>query len=84
GTYETGTIGVSPSINIGAGVREITGLIVSAECVGSDTRRAFYRLRIRPWLFLATLNQDSRIFQDLTVKEISETILKKYPFHYEL
>ncbi|WP_322044368.1 type VI secretion system Vgr family protein [Paraburkholderia sp. J67] len=82
GTYETG--GAGQSVNIGADVREITGLIVSAECVGADTRRAFYRLRIRPWLFLATLNQDSRIFQDLTVKEISETILKKYPFHYEL
>lgn len=84
GTYVTGKIGVSPSKNVGAGVREITGLIVSAECVGADTRRAFYRLRVRPWLWLATLNQDSRIFQDLTVKEISETILKKYPFHYEL
>src|SRR4051794_2294498 len=84
GTYETGKIGVSPSLNVGAGVREITGLIVSAECVGADTRRAFYRLRVRPWLWLATLNQDSRIFQDKTVKEISEIILKKYPFHYEL
>ena len=84
GTYETGKIGVAPSVNVGADVREITGLIVSAQCVGADTRRAFYRLRIRPWLWLATLNQDSRIFQDRTVVEISETILKKYPFHYEL
>jgi len=84
GTYETGKIGVAPSVNVGADVREITGLITSAQCVGSDTRRAFYRLRIRPWLWLATLNQDSRIFQDKTVVEISETILKKYPFHYEL
>ncbi|WP_322057446.1 type VI secretion system Vgr family protein [Paraburkholderia sp. J63] len=84
GTYETGTIGVMPSVNVGADVREITGLIVAAQCVGADTRRAFYRLRIRPWLWLSTLNQDSRIFQDKSVVEISETILKKYPFHYEL
>ncbi|SDE51505.1 type VI secretion system Vgr family protein, partial [Paraburkholderia lycopersici] len=84
GTYETGKTGVVSSVNVGADVREITGLIVSAQCVGSDTRRAFYQLRIRPWLWLATLNQDSRIFQDKTVVEISETILKKYPFHYEL
>jgi type VI secretion system secreted protein VgrG len=84
GTYETGRTGVAPSVNVGADVREITGLITSAQCVGADTRRAFYRLRIRPWLWLSTLNQDSRIFQDKTVVEISETILKKYPFHYEL
>ena len=54
-----------PSVNLGADVREITGLIVSAQCVAADTRRAFYRLRIRPWLWLASLNQDSRIFADI-------------------
>ncbi|SDE46867.1 type VI secretion system secreted protein VgrG [Paraburkholderia lycopersici] len=30
GTCETGKAGVAPSVNVGAGVREITGLIVSA------------------------------------------------------
>jgi type VI secretion system secreted protein VgrG len=84
GTYETGKIGVSRSVNVGVGMREITGLIVSAQCVGADTRRAFYRLRVRPWLWLATLNQDSISLQNKTVVEISEAILKKYPFHYEL
>jgi type VI secretion system secreted protein VgrG len=84
GTYQAGKIGVAPSMNVGADVREITGLIVSAQCVGADTRRAFYRLRIRPWLWLATLNKDSRLFQDKTVVEISDTILKKYSFPYDL
>src|SRR3954454_18983450 len=43
GTYETGKTGVSASVNVGAGVREITGLIVSAQCVGADTRRSYGR-----------------------------------------
>ncbi|MFM0243267.1 type VI secretion system Vgr family protein [Paraburkholderia phytofirmans] len=84
GTWQVGRNGTAPLVNVGADVREITGLIVSAQCVWADTRRAFYRLRIRPWLWLATLNQDSRLFQGKTVKEISELILKKYPFPYEL
>jgi type VI secretion system secreted protein VgrG len=52
--------------------------------VGADDRRAFYRLEVRPWLWLATLNRDSRLFLSRTVVEISEEILKKYPYPYEL
>jgi type VI secretion system secreted protein VgrG len=84
GTYVAGAAGVADTTNIGAGVREITGLIVSAQCVGADDRRAFYRLEVRPWLWLATLNRDSRVFLNRTVVEISEEILRKYPYPYEL
>ena len=84
GTWAAGQVGVSGSANIGADVREITGLIVSAECVGADDRRAYYRLQIRPWLHLATLNRDSRLFLNASVRDISEEILKKYPYPYEV
>ncbi|WP_233866527.1 type VI secretion system Vgr family protein [Paraburkholderia adhaesiva] len=69
--------------NIGADTRTITGLIVSARCVGADDRRAFYQFRIRPWLWLAGLKIDSRIFQDKTVIGITDAILEKYPYPYE-
>jgi type VI secretion system secreted protein VgrG len=84
GTHGAGSVGVAATTNVGAGVREITGLIVSAQSVGADDRRAFYRLEVRPWLWLATLNRDSRLFLNRTVVEISEEILKKYPYPYEL
>jgi type VI secretion system secreted protein VgrG len=84
GTWAAGQVGGSGSENIGAGVREITGLIVSAQAVGADDRRAFYRLQVRPWLHLATLNRDSRLFLNASVRDISEAVLKKYPYPYEL
>lgn len=84
GTYVAGLVGAAGATNIGAGVREITGLIVLAQCVGADDRRAFYRLQVRPWLWLATLNRDSRLFLNRSVVEISEEILKKFPYPYEL
>ncbi|WP_233873533.1 type VI secretion system Vgr family protein [Paraburkholderia adhaesiva] len=75
-----GFIGIA---NVGAGTRTITGLIVSARCVGADDRRAFYQFRIRPWLWLASLKIDSRIYQDKTVVEITDAILENYPYPYE-
>jgi len=67
-------------INVGAGVREITGVIAGMECTGSDRRRAYYRIRLRPLLWLATLNRENRTFRDKTVREITDEILKPYLF----
>ena len=46
----------------------------------------FYRVTMRPWLWLATLNCENRIFQNQNVVEITESILKdeRYPFSYDL
>ncbi|MFL9967138.1 contractile injection system protein, VgrG/Pvc8 family, partial [Paraburkholderia sediminicola] len=63
GTYSAGMVGNAGASNLGAGVRELTAVVTEAQCVGADERRAFYRLRLRPWLWLATLTRDSRIFQ---------------------
>ncbi|WP_164084479.1 contractile injection system protein, VgrG/Pvc8 family, partial [Stenotrophomonas maltophilia] len=43
---------------VGAGTREITGLITAIELIGGvdDNRR--YRYTLRPWLWLATRTSD--------------------------
>ncbi|MFM0049651.1 type VI secretion system Vgr family protein [Caballeronia grimmiae] len=65
--------------NVGAEVREIIGIISEATCLGSDERRVFYRFRLRPALWLASLNRENRTFRDMDVREISDEILKPYP-----
>ncbi|SIT46303.1 Rhs element Vgr protein [Paraburkholderia piptadeniae] len=84
GTWIEGATGNMGGANIGADIRKLTGLIVAAKCIGADDRRAHYRLRIRPWLWLATLNRDSKLWQYRSVIEITEDVLQKYPFPYEL
>ncbi|CAD6533007.1 hypothetical protein LMG24235_02695 [Paraburkholderia sabiae] len=84
GTWIQGATGNAGGANIGADIRKLTGLIVEAKCIGADDRRAHYRLRIRPWLWLATLNRDSKLWQYRSVIEITEDVLQKYPFPYEL
>jgi len=65
--------------HLGAGLREITGIITEAMCLESDERRVFYRFRMRPALWLASLNRENRTFRDMSVQEISDEILKAYP-----
>ncbi len=66
--------------NQGAGVREISGLIVSARFMGEDSRHALYELTLRPWLHLATLSTDCKVFQDMTPVEVIEAVLSNYSF----
>ncbi|WP_310633314.1 hypothetical protein [Paraburkholderia sp.] len=49
GTFGAGNIGVTPSVNVGANVREITGLIVLAECVGADNHPTGAKFYQREW-----------------------------------
>ncbi|CAE6872429.1 type VI secretion system Vgr family protein [Paraburkholderia domus] len=86
GTFMPGQQGNTGLPNIGAGTREITGIISQVECTGADDRHVYYQLVVRPWLWLATRNRENRIFQNQSVVEITESILKEknYPFRYEL
>lgn len=65
----------------GAGTRQISGLVT--DIVGptpvNGGRQLKYRLTLRPWLWLATLNRDTRIFQQQTVVEILDALL---PHHH--
>jgi len=67
----------------GAGTREISALITDAAFVGPVGRQLQYRLTLRPWLHLATLSTDCRIFQNQTVVQILEALLADYHFPVE-
>jgi len=66
--------------NIGAGTREITGVVSSASIVREDGRTIVYVLTLSSWLWHATKNQGRRIFQDMTVIEITDVVLAAYMF----
>jgi type VI secretion system secreted protein VgrG len=67
-------------VNQGAGVREISGLITEARYIGESGRHALVEFTLRPWLHLATLSTDCKVFQDQSPVEIIEAVLGEYPF----
>ncbi|MBU7572959.1 MAG: hypothetical protein KAF64_06360 [Hydrogenophaga sp.] len=64
--------------NQGAGVREISALITEARYIGESGRHALVEFTLRPWLHLATLSTDCKVFQDQSVVEIIEAVLGAY------
>lgn len=58
------------------------GIISKVKQSGRDETFDYYRLEVRPKLWLATLNQQCRIFQQMTVPQILEELLA--PFHPRL
>ncbi len=83
GHFIPGTAGGTSAANIGASTREITGLVTEARILREEGRSIVYSLTLRPWLHLATLNQDCRLFQNMTVIEISDAVLGAYAFPVE-
>ncbi|NHV26352.1 type VI secretion system tip protein VgrG [Burkholderia sp. D-99] len=83
GQFIPGLAGNAGLGNIGAGTREITGLVVAARIAGQDRDSILYELELRPWLYRATLTQDCRLFQDMTVVDITDAVLSKYPYSVE-
>jgi type VI secretion system secreted protein VgrG len=70
GTVVAGQTGDSGLGNIGAGVREINGVVEAARFLKTEERHAYYEVSLKPWLFAATLVTDCRIYQDQTAPEI--------------
>ncbi|WP_458766855.1 type VI secretion system Vgr family protein [Cupriavidus basilensis] len=68
---------------VGAGTREITGLVTQVEGPASEGRSLAHTLTLRPWLFLATQTTDFKIFQQKTVVEILDELLADYTFPVE-
>ncbi|HZZ03404.1 type VI secretion system Vgr family protein [Paraburkholderia sp.] len=83
GQFFQGMSGQTDSGNAGAQTREITGVVTSARIVREEDRSIVYELVLRPWLWLATKNQNCRLFQDLDVVEITEAVLSAYTFPVE-
>ncbi|MBN3779990.1 type VI secretion system tip protein VgrG [Burkholderia sp. Ac-20345] len=80
GQFIPGLAGNAGLGNIGAGTREITGLVTAARVAGEDRHSILYELELRPWLYRATLTEDCRIFQDMSVVEITDAVLAKYSY----
>ncbi|MGU7780930.1 type VI secretion system Vgr family protein [Burkholderia sp. PU8-34] len=80
GRFIRGLPGDAGMANIGAGTREITGIVSNARLLREDGRSIVYVLTLRPWLWSATMNCDRRIFQDMSVIEITDAVLSAYPF----
>ncbi|SOY53467.1 type VI secretion system Vgr family protein [Cupriavidus taiwanensis] len=82
-TIELDGIGTGLAGGVGAGQREITGVISDLEQVGGVAENRVYRFTLRPWLWLATLTSDFKPFQRKTVIEIVDEVLADYPFAVE-
>jgi type VI secretion system secreted protein VgrG len=86
GTVVAGQTGDSGLGNIGAGVREINGVVEAARFLKTEERHAYYEVSLKPWLFAATLVTDCRIYQDQTAPEIINDTLSgfNYPIEWRL
>ncbi|APW38760.1 type VI secretion protein ImpA [Rhodoferax koreense] len=82
GQFLAGAVGADTS-HRGAGHRQINAIITKASLWGEEGRHVQYRLVLRPWLHLATLDTDCRIFQNKTVVELLDELLADYPFPVE-
>ncbi|HEX7935152.1 MAG TPA: type VI secretion system tip protein TssI/VgrG [Paraburkholderia sp.] len=77
GTFRAGQPGDTGLANIGADVRYISGQIASARIQCVDDRAAVYEFVLRPFVWRATQNSDSRIFSG-SVLSILEEVFGKY------
>ncbi|CAN7691448.1 MULTISPECIES: type VI secretion system Vgr family protein [Paraburkholderia] len=80
GHFIPGLAGEAGQANLGAGTREITGIVSAARIVREDGRSIVYELTLRPWLWQATKNRNTRNFQDMSVVEITDAVLSAYTF----
>lgn len=60
--------------------RAFHGIVTSAMQLGSDGSLTRYRLSLAPWMIRLTQRRDSYVFQNKTVLDIVEEVLKDYPF----
>ncbi|CAN5875978.1 N/A [soil metagenome] len=79
GQFRMGQVGESVD-GVGAGTRQINGLITDACLWGEEGRHVQYKLTLRPWLHLATLSTDCKIYQDKSVLQILDELLAEYAF----
>jgi type VI secretion system secreted protein VgrG len=58
--------------------RHLHAIVTELAWVGSEERQQLYCLTLAPWLHLAELRSDCRIFQDMNVPDIVEKVLQYY------
>ncbi|MFQ6575988.1 type VI secretion system Vgr family protein [Pseudomonas sp. UM16] len=59
--------------------RFIHGYISGFSLQGSDGGLARYSATLSPWLWMLTLRQDCRIFQEQTIESVIRTVFAQYP-----
>ena len=64
-------------------IRHLGGIVTSFGLSQEDSRQSFYKMRLRPWLWLATRRSDYRILQDQTVPDIVTAVLGRYGYPME-
>lgn len=75
--------GMGAAAGLGAGSREISGLITKSRIVQAEGRSILYELTLRPWLWLATRTSDFKIFQSQSIVDIIDSVLSEYAFPVE-
>ena len=63
--------------------RVFSGVITSAEPSGSDGGLSRYAFTLDPTTYYATRQSNSQVFQDLSAKDITDRILKRYAPHIQ-
>lgn len=58
--------------------RPFDGIVTEARWLGAGENGHRYRLTLKPWLYLATLRRNQRIFHTKTVVEILQELLSSY------
>ncbi|WP_311750392.1 type VI secretion system tip protein TssI/VgrG [Proteus columbae] len=79
-------LGVASSLTVsrdGKTLRTVQGLLASAEQGNTDGVKTWYQFVIRPEMWVMTLNQDSRIFQNKTVPQILQQLLDEAHIKYD-
>ena len=62
------------------GARYFNGMVTRFSQLGYVRRYHEYRLEVRPWFWLLTQTADCRIFQEKSVPDIFEEVVKQYGF----
>jgi len=70
--------------SIGAGKREITGIISQARYLRREGRTQLYAVTIQPWPYLMTLSTTYRAFQNKALSDILNDIFAAYPYPVEM
>jgi type VI secretion system secreted protein VgrG len=69
----------------GGGERYLDGVVTRFGMQGMDQRKNhFYKMRVKPWLWLASRKSDFRIFQFMTVPDIIAQVLQPYGHPFEM
>jgi type VI secretion system secreted protein VgrG len=83
GAFIYGQETITDMTPVGAGERFISGVIESAQFKRIAERSIFIEITLREWLFVATLNKQYKVFQNLSHLDTIRQVLEGYPYHVE-